>query len=228
MTIYVTGDIHGSLDIQKLNTTMFPDQKTLTKNDYVIILGDFGLTWDESEDRKYWLKWLNDKNFTTLFIDGNHDNFDLLYKYPIVEFLGGKTHQVRESIYHLMRGEIFTIEGLTFFAFGGGISIDRAYRTEFKSWWSQEVPNYAEIENGFVNLEKYNNTVDYVLTHAAPSDISLQVIESHHCETDQVTKILDAFKCKIFCKKWFFGHHHIDKVIDDKFRVLYNTIVKLN
>lgn len=228
MAIYITGDIHASHDIQKLNTTFFHEQKDLTKNDYVIILGDFGLTWDESADKKYWLKWLNDKNFTTLFIDGNHDNFDLLYQYPVIEFLGGKTHQVRESIYHLMRGEIFTIEGLTFFAFGGGVSIDRAYRTEFVSWWSQEIPNYAEIENGFANLEKYNNTVDYVLTHAAPSDISLQVIESYHCETDQVTKILDAFKCKIFCKKWFFGHHHIDKIIDDKFTVLYNTIVKLN
>jgi hypothetical protein len=228
MSIYVTGDIHGSLDIEKLNTKMFPEQKNLTKNDYVIILGDFGLTWNDGDECKYWLKWLNDKNFTTLFIDGNHDNFDLLYKYPIVEFLGGKTHQIRESIYYLMRGEIFTIEELTFFAFGGGISIDRAYRIEGRSWWAQEVPNYAEIENGFVNLEKYNNTVDYVLTHAAPSGISLNVVESHHCEADEVTKILDAFEEKINCKKWFFGHHHIDKVIDDKFRVLYNTIVKLN
>jgi len=225
MTIYITSDIHGSHDIQKLNTTIFPEQKNLTKKDYVIILGDFGLTWDESEDRKYWLKWLNDKNFTTLFLDGNHENFDLLYKYPVVEFLGGKTHQLRDSIYHLMRGEIFTINGLKFFAFGGGISIDKAYRVEGKSWWRQEVPNYAEIENGFINLEKVNNIVDVVLTHAAPSDISLQIIEAHHAEVDEVTKILDAFKCKIFCKKWFFGHHHIDRVIDDKFQVLYNDFV---
>jgi len=223
--IFITGDIHGSHDIHKLNTELFPEQKELTKNDFVIILGDFGLTWDEAEDRKYWLKWLNDKTFTTLFLDGNHENFDALYKYPVVEFLGGKTHQVRDSIYHLMRGEIFTIEGLTFFAFGGGVSIDKAYRIEGRSWWAQEIPNYAEIENGFVNLEKHDNTVDIVLTHAAPSDISLQVIESHHCETDEVTKILDAFKCKIFCKKWFFGHHHIDRIVDDKFQVLYNDFV---
>ena len=227
MTIYITGDIHGSHDIEKLNTNLFQDQKYLTKNDYLIILGDFGLTWNDGKECNYWLEWLNDKNFTTLFIDGNHENFDALYKYPVVDLMGGKTHQLRDSIFHLMRGEIFTIDGIKFFAFGGGISIDKAYRREFISWWSQEIPNYAEIENGFSNLEKHNNTVDVVLTHSAPSDISLQVIESHHCETDQVTKTLDAFKCKIFCKKWFFGHHHVDRIIDDKFRVMYHDIIKL-
>jgi len=225
--IYITGDIHGSHGIEKLNTTLFPEQKSLTKNDYLIILGDFGLTWDESEERKYWLKWLDDKNFTTLFIDGNHENFDSLYKYPVIDFLGGKTHQIRNSIYHLMRGEIFTIEGLKFFAFGGGISIDKAYRIEGRSWWHQEIPNYSEIENGFVNLERVDNTVDYVLTHAAPTEVSLKIL-SHHCEEDEVTRILDAFEEKINCKKWFFGHHHTDQIIDDKYQLLYNKIIRIN
>jgi hypothetical protein len=126
-----------------------------------------------------------------------------------------------------MRGEIFTIDGLKFFAFGGGVSIDRAYRIEFKSWWSQEIPNYSEIENGFVNLEKNNNTVDYVLTHSAPSNISLEVVESHHCETDQVTRMLDEFEKVIKYKKWFFGHHHIDKNVDEKHWLLYNRVMKL-
>ncbi len=224
MSIYITGDIHGSLDIQKLNTTLFPEQKQLTKNDHLIILGDFGLTWNDSEETKYWLKWLEDKTFTTLFIDGNHENFDRLYQYPLVEYLGGKTHKLSDSIYHLMRGEIFTIDELTFFAFGGGISIDKAYRRPHISWWEQEIPNYAEIENGFANLAKVGNTIDVVLTHAAPSDVSMKIL-SHHCEVDEVTKILDAFEEKINCKKWFFGHHHTDQIIDGKFQVLYNDFV---
>jgi len=226
MSIYITGDIHGTHDIQKLTTALFTEQKDLTKKNYVIILGDFGLTWDESEDRKYWLKWLDDKNFTTLFLDGNHENFDSLYKYPVVDFLGGKTHQIRPSIYHLMRGEIFTIEGLKFFTFGGGISIDKMYRVEGVSWWPQEIPNYAEIENGYQNLEKNDWIVDYVLTHAAPSRLSL-MLHSHHNESDEVTRILDQFEEKIICKKWFFGHHHIDEEIDDKFKVFYNKIERI-
>ena len=40
--IYVTGDTHANIDIEKLNTTKFPQQKTLTKDDYLIICGDFG------------------------------------------------------------------------------------------------------------------------------------------------------------------------------------------
>lgn len=226
MAIYLTGDIHGSHDIEKLNTNLFPAQKNLTKEDYLIILGDFGLTWNDGNECKYWLDWLNNKNFTTLFVDGNHENFERLYQYPVVEFLGGKTHKLLDSIYHLMRGEIFTISGLKFFAFGGGISIDKAYRTEGLSWWSQEIPSYSEIENGFMNLEKNNFSVDYILTHEAPTNISM-IANTYHSEKDQVTEILDAFQEKTIYKRWFFGHHHTDKNIDDKHWLLYNRVMKL-
>ena len=55
----------------------FPEQKEMTKKDFVICLGDFGLVWNyrgESKTERFWLDWLNHKAFTTLFIDGNHDN----------------------------------------------------------------------------------------------------------------------------------------------------------
>ena len=48
MAIYVTGDIHLNHDSAKLNSTFFPEGKNLTKNDYVIICGDCGFTWDWS------------------------------------------------------------------------------------------------------------------------------------------------------------------------------------
>ena len=38
--IILSGDTHGSLDIEKLMPELFPF-KDLTKEDYVIILGDF-------------------------------------------------------------------------------------------------------------------------------------------------------------------------------------------
>ena len=67
--IYVTGDTHANIDIAKLNTTKFPQQKELTKNDFVIICGDFGLCWDGSHREMWWQDWLTAKNFTTLWID---------------------------------------------------------------------------------------------------------------------------------------------------------------
>ena len=82
---FVTGDTHGSLDIGKL-TSRFSEQRYLSKNDYVIILGDFGMVWNNSEEDLYWRRWLNERRFTTLFIDGNHENFDLLEQYETVEW----------------------------------------------------------------------------------------------------------------------------------------------
>lgn len=78
--IFVTGDTHG--DYTRFNTANFPEQKAMTKLDYVIICGDFGI-WNESNEEKYWLNWLQDKPFTTLFVDGNHENYDLLNSYPV-------------------------------------------------------------------------------------------------------------------------------------------------
>ena len=41
--IYITGDTHA--DFIRFSTDKFPIQKGMTKNDYVIICGDFGGVW---------------------------------------------------------------------------------------------------------------------------------------------------------------------------------------
>ena len=100
-----------------------------------------------------------------LFLDGNHENFDLLNQYPVVDYLGGKAHKISENIYHLMRGEIFTIDGNKYFCMGGAESTDKEGRQEHISWWKEEIPSYAEMKHGMDNLEKHNWEVDYILTH---------------------------------------------------------------
>ena len=75
--------------------------------------------------RFWWsLDWLNEKNSTTLFVDGNHENFTRLYNYPVEEWHGGKVHKIRDSVLHLMRGEIFEINDKKIFTFGGAKSHD--------------------------------------------------------------------------------------------------------
>ena len=126
--IFITGDLHGNAreEMKRLNIDNFPTQKELTKEDYVIILGDFGFVWDKEENKheKYWLDWLQDRNFTTLFIDGNHENHDRLKAYPISEWHGGKVHFIRPNVIHLMRGQVFTIENQKFLTMGGAPSHD--------------------------------------------------------------------------------------------------------
>lgn len=51
--IFITGDTHGEIDIRKFNSRKFPEQKNLSKSDFVIVAGDFGIPWDRTKEYKY-------------------------------------------------------------------------------------------------------------------------------------------------------------------------------
>ena len=251
--IFVTGDIHGWTDINKLNTDKFKVQKDLTKKDILIICGDFGLIWDEEEsnEEKHWLDWLQNKNFTTVFVDGNHENFNRLYSYPIAEWNGGMVHIIRPNIYHLMRGEVFNIEGKKFFAFGGASSHDiqdgilniedeltiyryRAMCMQFRirnvSWWEQELPSWEEMKNGLDNLKKVDYKVDYVISHCMPTSIQSMYSLGEY-KKDKLTNYFESLlqdkDKKLEFIKWFSGHYHEDKEFLGKFRIIYDDIVEI-
>lgn len=81
--IFATGDTHDNFQRFKLEN--FPEQANMTRSDYVIICGDFGGVWDGSQKEDRTLDWLERLPFTTLFVDGNHENFDRLAEYPVEE-----------------------------------------------------------------------------------------------------------------------------------------------
>ncbi|ASA22663.1 metallophosphoesterase family protein [Paenibacillus donghaensis] len=228
--IYITGDIHGSVSVgSRFNTKNFPQGKTLTKQDYIIIVGDFGLLWaDDAEDR-FWLKWLTNKPWTTLFIDGNHENFNLLESYPVSEWNGGNVHHITPSIIHLMRGQVFEIEGKKFFTFGGSASHDKEYRKVDVSWWEREMPSSEEYQEGIRNLDKNHWVVDYVLTHTCSHDALTWIIQRYNTnvELDQMHKYFNVIKSKLEYEKWFFGHFHHDDELPDNQRLLYNDKIKI-
>ena len=124
--IFVTGDTHGDFG-KCFSSKNFPEQKEMTKDDYLIICGDFGGIWDtecESKSEKYWLDWFESRNYILLFVDGNHENYDRLYEYPEKIWHGGKVHEVRPHVLHLMRGQVFDIDEKKIFTFGGASSHD--------------------------------------------------------------------------------------------------------
>ncbi len=223
--IFITGDTHIPIDISKLNTKSFPIQKTLTKDDYVIICGDFGGVWNNSKEDKNWQKWLTEKPFTTLFVDGNHENFELLYEYPVVDFHNGKAHQITDSIFHLMRGEVFNIEGRSFFTMGGAQSHDKEYRKEKIDWWPQELPSEEEYKHAIQNLENINWTVDFVLTHCI--DSSSQTLLAPSYSQNDLTKFFDLLDEKLTYKHWYCGHYHTHKSVSSSKTVLYKQIIQL-
>lgn len=228
--IFITGDTHNRVHVKKINNKSFPIQKELTRDDYLIICGDFGFLWDGGKNDEYWLDWLSKKNFTILWIDGNHENFDLLYSYPVEKWKGGKARVIRENIIHLERGQIFNINGLKFFTFGGAYSIDKNIRTEGKSWWPQEVPTKEEMVEGLEKLKKVNYEVDYVITHAAPLKFVSELIQGRLENEEEMIfcEYLDKIYEKLIFKKWFFGHYHRDRNINSKTRAIFHDIVLVN
>ena len=227
--IYATGDTHGHIDIRKLTVKNFPAQEYMTKDDLLIIAGDFGLVWNNSKEENYWLDWLEDKNFTTLFVDGNHENYSLLNSYETKDWMGGQVHEIRPSVKHLMRGEVFELQGKKFFTFGGARSHDKEHRIAWQSWWPQEEPNYTEINHGICQLEKHNNKVDYVITHTGPSSIVDDIFEGlGPRSSDPTEKVLEEFKKTVTFNQWIFGHLHKNIISEDKrFILLYDVIYRL-
>ena len=123
--------------------------------------------------------------FTICFCDGNHENFDLLNSYEVSVWNGGKVHIIKQNkagepkVIHLMRGQVYEIEGKRIFSFGGAYSIDKAFRTPGKSWWPQEMPTEEDMNEAIKNLEAVNWEVDYIITHAAPEE-TMSIFHPEH------------------------------------------------
>lgn len=166
------------------------------------------------------------KNPTICFVDGNHENFDLLKEFPVVEWNGGRVHQIRDNVFHLMRGECYTIEGNKIFVLGGADSHDRQYRTEGVSWWAEEIPSEQELSHARQTLDALNWEVDYVITHTCPSRqvIALGFQPPRHAFQD----FLDEMACRLTFKQWYFGHFHQDCEFEKGWIATYQQIHQLS
>jgi len=245
--VFVNGDTHG--DFTRFSTDIFPEQKRMTKEDYVIVCGDFGL-WHDNKQERYWLDWLNDKPFTTLFVDGNHENFDRLYQMPVHDWHGGQVHFIRDSVIHLMRGQVFDIAGKRVFAMGGASSHDidagilepddpdfrlkrkaldkqqALYRINHVSWWKEELPSDEEYETARRNLDACGWKVDWIISHCCPSSVA-DVIGGGLYQHDRLTDFFEGIKERCEFDYWFFGHYHDNSAIMRKYLLLYEQIVEV-
>ena len=227
--IYLTGDTHGTIEIGKLSRANLAVERVEPgEGDFVIILGDFGLVFaadGQSAEERWWLKWLDEKPWTTLFIDGNHENFARLNALPEEEWRGGRVHRVSESVLHLMRAQIFEIDGRSFFTMGGAASHDRQFRKEGRSWWPEELPSEEELARADAALDGCGRRVDYVLTHCAPTLVQGRINPTFL--PDRLTEYLQHVRDTTAFHRWYFGHYHIDREYDDGFCALYDCVVPI-
>ncbi len=213
---YVTGDTHGNQILWDACINNF-----LKPGDTITVLGDFGIGFF---DGRYWSEemfydYLAEQDYTVLFIDGNHEDLTKLSSYPIEEWNDGKVHFIRKNVIHLMRGEVYDIEGKKWFCFGGGYSLDKDCRVPGKTWWAEEMPNDEEYKNAVQNLKSCDFKVDYIFTHTAPIDSveylsNLRLgIKRMMIEEQPLTGFLKWVEDTVHYEEWYFGHFHVDREI---------------
>ena len=175
------------------------------------------------------LQTLEKKKYTICFVDGAHENFDILNSYKDYRFKGGNAHKIAPNIFQLLRGEIYTFDKKTFFCMGGGESDDREMRTEGETWWKEEMPSAEELMNGARNLKDNDFKVDYVITHEAPA-IAKDFIRLHKNQEMRLTPLntyLQELMKSVEYNHWFFGSLHMDLNISKKMTAVFNDIIKI-
>lgn len=219
--VYVTGDTHGDF-----SRFQHPALRRANEEDVLIVCGDFGFFWDDSKAEQKLRRKITDLKYTVAFVDGCHENYDLLESFPTAEWNGGTARVIAPNLVHLMRGQIYTICGKSFFTFGGGHSQDFEYRTA-ENWWEREQPTYQEIVEGAKRLEEHGNTVDYIITHEPPASLkdclridTRQRLEIHAFFED-LTQICDFHQ-------WYFGKCHLNRYVPVKYYAVFDDIYALN
>ena len=220
--VYITGDTHG--DPERLSKNAL---RELNPGDTLIVCGDFGFIWDDSKAEQKILKSFSKRKYNICFIDGSHENFEILNGYPVTAWKGGKVHRISDNIFHLMRGQIFTIDDLKIFTMGGGESPDLDYRIEEKTWLKDEIPSKAELLEGANNLENVDCKVNVIVTHEPPSIIKdfLKLGDNEPIHVTTLNTYFDELsKCSTF-DRWFFGSLHLDKYISNSYIGIHKALV---
>lgn len=208
MSVYITGDIHADLE----NDNRREIFKSFKEDDILIVLGDFGYSWNLATE-KIWQSY--NWPFTTVSVLGNHENYSRIYEtYQKEEIFGDVAYKICDRTYYLKNGGMYTIDGKKFFAFGGALSIDKAYRTPYLSWWPEEIPSNSEYLDAEKALKDNRYEFDYFITHTGSEDeIDDMFLHIKDKFIDPTQKMVSQLVAEIQMeggsfKEHFFGHMH--------------------
>lgn len=223
--LFLTGDTHGDYDFHKLTTHCFPVQKELTRDDVVVVMGDFGVCWDGGEQDRYIQSWHENKNYTTFAVRGNHDAVPLIKNLPLVDKFGGKAYQVSPHVFYAKTGELYDICGYKCLIINGADSHDKEIRIEGKNWWADETISHEDIVKAKFKLAEIDYKYDFLFSHTGGSYNTIAISPtfkptSSDRELDEIIRISD-FRCH------YFGHYHVDKITFNKSHCLYNNVYEI-
>ena len=192
------------------------------EKDLLILLGDTCLKLAETPRYQQFSQWLLSRDYSIAIVDGNHENYTYLNQAPEEEWMGGIVNRLTENIVRLKRGELYRIQGSSFFVFGGCGS-SAAWRAK-GLWQEGELPSAQELAKAYETLKRADYRVDYIL---------MQKYFCNQCHVWEGEPEYELFKLNRFIdanvqfKRWFSGHRHEDREIDDKHRVVFQKTVAL-
>ena len=230
--IYIRGDTHG--DPGEFTPEVMPGEDRWTKDDILLITGDFGFLLRDGEKHPRELEKLDTlarKPYTIAFVDGNHEGFPFLNACPTEVRWGAPVKRLRHNVFWLRRGYIYTIAGIRFFVMGGAYSPDKAFRLKYAHisgeaiWFPEELPCPEEYHRAIASLEAAGKKVDYILTHTAPRSIIPRLIHAMPDPHDaELTGFLDWVCHEVEFRGWYFGHFHEDLHLDDRLVAVFRQV----
>lgn len=230
MTVYVTGDIHSGLDMQKLRDWELGD--SLGSDDHLIIAGDFGFPWDFSAEECADIAWLESRPYTVLFVDGNHERFDHWEERPMEPWHGGLTQRLSDtsSIRRLMRGRssISTARRYSPWAVPQAWTGNTACRIPAGGLRSSRTSAISIPRGQGSTRSAGRSTASSPIP--APRACSPTLYPDPGWErpdVDRLTGFLDELEDRLDYKRWYCGHFHRDGNPDERHTVLYDRIVRL-
>lgn len=191
MRTLITGDVHNEFDI--LNQLI-----NKQKPDSLFCCGDFGYWPKFAESGKAlpfskiklqsaeWIRWC----------DGNHEDFWSLKE--------RKSDEIEPGIIYMPRGSIYTLpDGRVVMFMGGGMSIDKAWRTEGVSWFPEETITQKDL------MDLPDVDVDIFITHTCPVELVPQLKRNYPDKGEEpsnhaLSTLWEHYKPDL----WFFGHWH--------------------
>ena len=105
---------------------------------------------------------------------------------------------------------------------GGGESDEKEMRAQQQKWFSRELPSPQELEDARKNLQRFDWSVDYVLTHDCSE--KMKVFLSIEQQNNILNQFLTEVERKLQFRKWFFGFHHLDKQIPPRHCAVYRSV----
>lgn len=209
--IYLASDPHGDPNFSCIAEYF----EKAGRDDLLILLGDVCLNFEDTEENRAFTEHILSADKNIAIIDGNHENFAYLKSFPKEEWCGGTVRRLAPRVVYLERGNIYNIFGKSFFVFGGCKS--SAKWRENGLWYPGEEPTDEELAFAKDNLERHGFRVDFILTHKYQKGRDSVVCEG-------LLDLCTFIDERVEFGKWYVGHEHRKKDIDEKHTIIYDEL----